>query len=166
MPEIIAGYIVTYGYLAIFCMILLQECGVPGLPNEVVLFYFGYICHQYNLSFVLVIGLVIIADVTGSFILYLLFFHGSHWLARIKPSWLRLPVSKVEKLKKTMLHGNGRNLLIGKITPFIRGYVPVAAGMLQIHPLLYGRTVLFAAVVWSGGWVTAGWIIFKAISSK
>ncbi|NCI50425.1 hypothetical protein GWC95_10865 [Sediminibacterium roseum] len=161
MTAILAQYILTYGYLAIFCMILLQECGVPGLPNELVLFYFGYISHQYGLSFLLVTALVIVADITGSFTLYLLFFHGTNWLTRLRPTKLRLPVKKIERLKHKLLRGNGRNLLIGKLTPFIRGYVPVAAGMLQVHPLRYGRAVLPAAIVWSGGWVSVGWIVFN-----
>jgi membrane protein DedA with SNARE-associated domain len=160
MPELIAGYIIEYGYIAIFCMVLLQESGVPGLPNEPVLFYFGFISHRCHLFYPLVTALVIVADVAGSFLLYLLFFYGSGWLARIKPTGLRLPTAKLERLKKNILFHNGRNLFIGKLTPFVRGYIPVAAGILQIHPFLYGRTVVLAAILWSGGWLTAGWIVY------
>ena len=98
MHELLNGYISTYGYLAIFCLVLMQESGVPGLPNEFVLFYFGYISHQFHLSYIIVLGLVIIADTMGSFILYLLFYHGSNWLMQHKPKWLRLPVNKILSL--------------------------------------------------------------------
>lgn len=159
MSAIMTEYIVVYGYLAIFCVVLLQELGMPGLPNELVLFYFGYISRQADLFYPLVISLVIIADMAGSFIVYLLFYHGRDWLARIKPKWLRLPEQKINALKQKIAAHNGRNILMAKLTPFVRSYIPVVAGLLHIQPVVYGRIVLVSAIIWSGGWVTAGWIL-------
>ena len=103
MSGLLTNYIITYGYLAIFGIVLLQELGMPGLPNELVLLYFGYLGRQAGLSYPLVICLVVTADITGSFILYFLFYYGRSWLVRIKPSWIktivdpsrpRLPISR------------------------------------------------------------------------
>ncbi len=157
MSEMIARYIISYGYLAIFCIILLQELGMPGLPNELVLFYFGYIGNRAGLNYALVIVLAVIAEITGSFVLYFLFYHGSAFMARIKPSWLRLPTQKIALLTRKITMHNGRNMFLAKLTPFVRSYLPVVAGLLQINPLLYTRIILVTAVIWSGGWITAGW---------
>lgn len=159
MSAFLTNYIITYGYLAIFCIVLLQELGMPGLPTELVLFYFGYLSRQANLSFPLVISMAIIADMAGAFLLYLLFYYCSDWLVRIKPKWLTLPVQKIESLKKKMASHNGRNILMAKLTPFVRGYIPVVAGLLQVQPAIYGRIILVTAIIWSGGWVTAGWLL-------
>lgn len=159
MSPILTGYILTYGYLAIFGLVLLQELGMPGLPNELVLFYFGFISHQFHLNFPLVISLAVLADITGSFVLYLLFYHGKIWLVRIKPKWLRVPVHKINSLKQKMASHDGRNIFLAKLTPFVRSYIPVVAGLLQVQPVLYGRIVFFTAIIWSGGWVTVGWLL-------
>ena len=159
MSTILTSYIISYGYLAIFCIILLQELGVPGLPNELVLFYFGYISRQANLVYPVVIGLVIVADILGSFLLYLLFYHGKNWLTNIKPKWLKFPAKKLDLLKQKMISHNGKNIFIVKLTPFLRSYTSVVAGLLHIEPVLYGRILFGTAIIWSGGWVSAGWLL-------
>lgn len=160
MTELLYNYIITYGYLAIFFLVFIQESGVPGLPNELVLFYFGYLSHQAHLIYPILLIVVTTADVLGSFLLYLIFYFGSEWLVKIKPAWLNKPAQKVDTLKARIAHCQGRTILLGKLTPFVRGYIPVAAGMLQMDPYVYGKNILFTAIIWSGGWLTAGWLFF------
>lgn len=159
MSSIITHYILTYGYLSIFAVVLLQELGMPGLPNELVLFYFGYVSRQVCLSYPMLIFLVVLADILGSFILYYLFFYGRNWLAAIKPKWLKVPEKKIQKIKSKIASHNGRSIFIAKLTPFVRSYLPVVAGLLHVEQALYGRIVLVTAFIWSGGWVTAGWLL-------
>ena len=159
MSNLLCNYMITYGYLAIFSIVLLQELGMPGLPNELVLLYFGYLGRQAVLSYPLVICLVVIADIIGSFILYFLFYHGRDWLKRIKPQWIKIPVKKIDALKKRIASHNGRNIFVAILTPFVRSYLPVVAGLLQVDAALYGRIVCITAFIWTGGWVTAGWLI-------
>ena len=159
MTEYLTGYIITYGYFAIFCIVLIQELGMPGLPNELVLLYFGYLSRKAGLSFVVVISIAILADITGSFLLYLLFYYGKVFLVRIKPKWLLLPERKIALLKDKIAMGKGRHLFIAKLTPFVRSYLPVVAGLLQVEQLLYARTIIITAVIWSGGLITTGWIV-------
>ena len=160
MSAILTNYIITYGYFAIFGIVLLQELGMPGLPNEIVLLYFGYLGRKAGLSYPLVICLAVIADITGSFILYFLFYHGRDWLKRIKPSWVKIPVKKIDALKVKVASHNGRNIFVAKLTPFVRSYLPVVAGLLKVDTILFGRIVLITAFIWTGGWVTAGWVLY------
>ena len=155
----ITSYIANYGYLALFCIIVFMELGVPGLPNEVVLFYFGYACRKAGLFFPAVLGTGIVADIAGSLLLYFLFFYGSNRLKQIKPKWLRLPSQKIDRLTQKIVSHRGRNLFIAKMTPFIRGYVAVVAGLLQISPILYAWITMLTAISWTGGWLTIGWLL-------
>ncbi len=159
MSAVLTNYFILYGYFAIFAIVLLQELGMPGLPNELVLFYFGYLSRQAGLSFLLVMALVILADMLGSAILFLLFYYGKEWLAKIKPAWLPLPVKKMASIRQKIASGNGRHIFIAKLTPFVRSYIPVVAGLLQVEPVLYGRIIFLTAIIWTGGWVTAGWLL-------
>ena len=132
---------------------------MPGLPNELMLLYFGYAGHKAGLSYIIVAGLSVLADIIGSFLLYLLFYYGKNFLSKIKPRWLSLPLKKIGSLRQKIIAQNGRNIFIAKLTPFVRSYLPVAAGLLQVEPVLYGRIILLTAFIWSGGWVTAGWLL-------
>jgi membrane protein DedA with SNARE-associated domain len=159
MQALILKYVSQYGYLAIFIIVLLQEMGMPFLPNELLLLYFGWVSKQSGLSYPLVLFLVIIADISGSFILYLLFYHGANWLNSIKPKWIKLPIKKIESLKLKIASSNGRNIFIGKLTPFVRSYIPVVVGLLHIAPVFYLRIIIITALIWTGGLVTAGWVM-------
>ncbi|MEO8171434.1 MAG: VTT domain-containing protein [Sediminibacterium sp.] len=160
MTELITNYFITYGYLAIFCIVLLQEMGMPGIPNELVLIYFGYLGHRSGLSCTIIICLAIIADMIGSLFLYLLFYYGKNLLARVKPRWLRLPTQRISSLREKIISKNGRNIFIAKLTPFVRSYLPVVAGLLQVQHQVYGRIVFCAAIVWNGSLITAGWLLY------
>jgi membrane-associated protein len=160
MADTLSNYFIAYGYLAIFGIILLQELGMPGLPNEFVLFYFGYLSRKAGLSYPLIICLAVTADMAGSLILYYLFYYGREWLSRIKPSWIKVPTNKVNTLKSKVASHNGRNIFVAKLTPFIRSYLPVVAGLLKVDQALYMRIVLLTAFIWTGGWVTLGWILY------
>ncbi len=159
MPDFITGYIALYGYAAIFCWVLLQEMGMPGIPNELVLIYCGYLAHGAGLSYLIILAVVVLADIVASLFLYILFYHGRWWLLRIKPKWISLPEKKIMRVKAMMVTRNGRKLFICKLTPFVRSYVPVVAGLLQLPTGSYTRIVLLTAVIWSGGLVTIGWVI-------
>lgn len=159
MPAPILHYFLLYGYLAIFAVVLLQELGMPGLPNELVLFYFGYLAWKSGFSYPVVILLVVLADILGSVILFLLFYHCREWLVLIKPKWLKLPEKKILTLSEKIALQGGRYIFVAKLTPFVRSYIPVVAGLVQLNPMQYARIIFLTAFIWSGGWVTAGWLL-------
>jgi len=63
-----------YGYLSIFLLVFLQEIGIPSFPNELLLLYTGYLAYKGILDLFKVLMMVVAADISGSFILYILFF--------------------------------------------------------------------------------------------
>lgn len=160
MTEFLTNYIIEYGYLAVFCIVLLQELGMPGLPNELVLIYFGYLSRRAGLSYPVIFFLVILADMLAAFTLYLVFYYGKNMLMRIKPRWLQLPRDKIVSLKARVISHNGRNIFIAKLTPFVRSYLPVVAGLLHVRLLVYGRIIFCTAIIWSGGLITVGWLFY------
>jgi membrane protein DedA with SNARE-associated domain len=100
MPQGLIDIIVKYGYLAIFCLVFFQEMGFSLFSNEILLIYFGYLAHEGILYFPLVFGLAITADITGTALLYILFYYFNPFLLRHKPKWLKLPYRRIVLLKK------------------------------------------------------------------
>ncbi|MES2373323.1 MAG: hypothetical protein V4557_12135 [Bacteroidota bacterium] len=160
MTEFLTNYIIAYGYLAVFCIVLLQELGMPGLPNELVIIYFGYLSRRAGLSYPVIFFLVILADILAAFTLYLAFYYAKNMLVRIKPHWLKLPQQRIASLKTKIISHNGRHIFIAKLTPFVRSYLPVVAGLLHVRLLVYGRIIFCTAIIWSGGLITVGWLFY------
>lgn len=62
----------------------------------------------------------------------------------------------MEKMKERLVTRGYRGIFIGRLTPIIRGYVSVAAGLLNISRKKYSGTVILSAVVWNAGLVLIG----------
>src|ERR1700722_1291637 len=159
LPEL-AFYLTKYGYYAIFLLVFIQELGIPNpITNELVLIFCGYLSYTGTLNFYKVIIVAISADFIGTTILFFIFYSFSKWLIEHSPKWLPLTGETIEKLKKKLLKRGNRSVFIGRLTPFLRGYVSVAAGMLHVKPKAFLGTVIISAITWSGGLVLLGRLI-------
>ncbi len=158
-PEITA-LIAHYGYLAIFSLVFLQEIGVPNpVPNELVLLFSGYLAYSGILSFPLVFSTVVMADFIGTTILYFVFYLFGMELMKKAPRWF--PVKKIENLKNKIAKKGRWGLYLGRLIPYARGYVSVAAGLIEIPPKIFLTTVILSAITWSGGYAIAGRLLGK-----
>ena len=154
-------YINHYGYAAIFLLIFLQEIGVPNpVPNELVLAFSGYLCSTGVLSLLLVLITAVVADMLGATILYAVFYWSGAYILSHKPRWLPLPVAKINRMSAKLSAGHGLfPVFLGRVTPFIRGYVSVIAGLLKIKPEKYLPLILITATMVSGFYVILGRIL-------
>ncbi len=161
MPEDLVNYINQYGYLLLFALVFLQEIGVPSFPNEIVLYYFGYLSSQNNFSLILVLFIAIAADIIGTSLLYSVFHFFGKSLIKFKPSWLKISKEKIQSIQVKIISRKSRTILFLRITPFIRGYVSVFAGIMHFPFKMYFNQVVLSAILWTGGWVVLGWITNK-----
>lgn len=159
IPEL-ACYITTYGYVAVFLFVFLQELGVPNpVTNELVLIFCGYLAYTHVLNFYKVIAVSVSADFIGTSILYFIFYSFSKWITEHSPRWLPITGKTIERLKKHVLRRGLLSIYLGRLTPFLRGYVSVAAGMVHIPRKTFLTTVILSAITWSGGLVVLGFLL-------
>ena len=136
-------YITQYGYIAIFVLIFLQEIGVPNpVPNELVLLFSGYLTFTGALFLPYVLMTAIAADLMGATILYYVFYFFGAYILSHKPKWLPISTEKINKLSQKINTGGFWSLFLGRITPYIRGYVSVISGLIQIKPKVYLPLIL------------------------
>ncbi len=156
----VAQFVSHYGYIAIFILVFLQEIGVPNpVTNELVLMFGGYLSYFHSLSLIRVVITVIIADVSGTCLLFFSFYFFGNWLFNHKPKWLPLKSGAIFRLKRLVERRGYLGIFLGRLTPFLRGYVSVAAGIVRFTPRKFVTIVTFSALTWSGGLVTFGWLI-------
>jgi membrane protein DedA with SNARE-associated domain len=157
MPPELILYITKYGYYAIFVLVFLQEIGAPNpIPNELVLLFSGYLTFTGVLQFPLVVLAALSADFIGTSILHTVFYFSGACLFQHKPRWLPIPMKTILKLKKRISHSGLWGIYIGRLTPFIRGYTSVIAGLLQIKSRVFLPIALVTATIWASIYVTAG----------
>lgn len=159
LNEIITS-ISQYGYLAIFLLVFLQEVGMPSpIPNELLLGFCGYLAFTGILNLTLVLLSVFAADILSSGILYVVFYFFGQFIFRHKPKWIPISEQKIERLTQKINVSGQSGIFVGRLTPFIKGYVTVLCGLLRVSPQKYGITVLLTSLIWTMAYVCGGFII-------
>ena len=160
MSEPLINGIAQYGYFAIFLFVLIQETGLPSpLPNEYVLFFSGYLASTGILKLPLVIASVVAADLIAGFLLYELFFHSGKYLLQKKPKWLPIPFRKLARLSIRIRKSRRKNTFIGRLTPFIRGWVSVLSGMMQLPQKEFSIVLISTSILWASAYVCTGFLL-------
>jgi len=128
MSPTLSEYIATYGYIAIFSLVFVQEIGVPNpVPNELVLLCSGYLTFVGKLNLIAVLLTVTAADTMGSTLLYVIFYSVGQ---RLLQKWPHvLPTRQLTYLTARISHQDRWSIYVGRLMPFIRGYTAVAAGL-------------------------------------
>jgi membrane protein DedA with SNARE-associated domain len=149
-----------YGYFAILCFVLLQEAGVPTpIPNELVLIFSGYLAFTGVFNPFLVLAAAIIGDLLASFFIFETFYYSGKFLLKKKPKWLPIPKRKLIRLSGRIKRSNNLGPFIGRLTPFVRGWVSVLSGLLQLPQKKYSMVLLTTSVIWASAYVSIGFLL-------
>ncbi len=160
MPDEISGFIIKHGYLAICFLIFIQEIGIPNpIPNEIILLYAGYLSFAHLLRLPIVLMLTISSDFFATAILFFIFYFFGNYIIEHKPRWFPLSVTRIKKLEKKVSDKGKTFIFIGRMTPFIRGYVTVIAGLISIPPRVFFPITLFSTAAWCSTCIIGGFLL-------
>ena len=160
MPEHLLTMMAKYGYIAIIALVFLQEVGIPNpIPNELVLAFSGYLCFTGVLNISLVILSAMVGDLLASLIIFELFFFFGTYLMKRKPKWLPISHEKLDRFSHRIQVTSQTSMFIGRLTPFIKGYVSVISGLMRVPQKKYGFTLLATSFIWSSAYVVGGYFI-------
>jgi membrane protein DedA with SNARE-associated domain len=160
MPENVVFYVTTYGYLAIFILVFLQELGLPNpFPNELLLIFSGYLTFTKILFLPFVILTALSADFVAANILYFMFYKTGSFILQKKPKWIPLSEKTIERLSTKISKGGNVNIFIFRVTPFTRGYTSVISGLIHVQPKIFLPILVFSGITWAAFWVIIGHLI-------
>ena len=137
-------------------LIVLIESGVlfPVLPGESLLFTAGLLHDRLGLHLPTLIIMVVVAAFIGAQIGDFL---GAKWGRKLfKPDARVLKTEHLEKAEHYFRDYGGRSLVIGRFIPFVRTFIPLAAGIAR-YP--YSKFLVFntlGALLWGAGFIIVG----------
>jgi membrane-associated protein len=136
--------------LLIIAIIIFVESGIPFgffLPGDTLLFTAGFFAAQHYLPISGLILIVIISQVAGSNLGYLLGLHAGKKLFNKESSfffrkdYLNSAESFYEK------HG-GKTVTLGQFLPVVRTFAPIVAGVSKMNRKKFIYFNLFGAILW------------------
>ncbi|MCX6740827.1 MAG: VTT domain-containing protein [Candidatus Parcubacteria bacterium] len=102
---------------------------------------------------------VVAADFIGTSVLYFVFyFFGGALLHRLSKGKF---LEKLRAIEKNISKNGQWGIYLGRLVPYVRGYVSVVAGLMRVPPKEFLVTVILSAITWSGGYAIAGRLLGK-----
>jgi membrane protein DedA with SNARE-associated domain len=154
--------IATYGYLAVFLLMVAESACIP-VPSELVMTFGGALAAGAvpgtRLSLVLVIVAGVAGNVIGSYIAWAVGRFGGQpalrrWGGRV---WLR--EHDLDRAARWFGRHGGRAVLIGRLIPVVRTFISLPAGLAGMAPVRFGVYTTIGCIPWTAALAAAGYAV-------
>lgn len=149
----IIHFITQFGYVAVFVLMTLESALLP-IPSEVTMPFAGFLAHQGNLNFWLLVLLGALGNLTGSLIAYALgyYLEESLILSLIKKYGKFLLISEREYQIATKWFQKYGNPIafFSRLLPVIRTFISLPAGLSEMNVWKFSFYTFLGAFIWSG----------------
>jgi len=145
------SFLTSAGYAALILFGFLEATCIP-ISSEITFGFAGVLAYQGHLNIVLVIIIGSLAEMAGSYFSYYWGRKGGRPLVRRFGRYVLVAESDVDRAER-FLAGRGRWAIpVGRMIPFIRAFISVVAGLVQVPAGEFGilsaiGTVLYATIV-------------------
>lgn len=149
LPEILS-FVASYGYVALFLVLFLEELGVPlPLPGDVALLFAGYLVGRGVLRFDLAILTIVLAALLGASALYQLTRRYGRPMVIRYGRYIHLNAGRLEWLESRFRRFGLWAVLIARVTPGMRIYTSVLAGLGEVQYLRFSFALGTSSAVWA-----------------
>jgi membrane protein DedA with SNARE-associated domain len=160
-------FIATYGYLAIFLLMLAESACIP-VPSELIMTFGGALAAgavpgtHLNLIGVILAGTA--GNVAGSYLAWAVGRYGGQpALDRLtRGRWGRRLRLREHDLDRAIAwfdrHGN-KAVLIGRVLPVVRTFISLPAGIAGMPPLRFGVYTTLGCLPWTTALAVAGYAV-------
>ena len=153
----VSMYFQQYGAAAVFVIVLLEYCNLPGFPAGIIMPLAGVWAAQGNLGFWTAIGLSVAAGLLGSLVLYVLGFTGGRFFLEKYMNKFPKQRPTIEKYLNWVQEKGGMGLIAAKLIPMIRTLVSIPAGVFRMRLSQYVVCSTIGIFLWNLLFVGAGY---------
>lgn len=154
--------IVTYGYLAIFLLMLAESACIP-VPSEVTMLFGGALASgaiagtRLNIVVVVLVGTA--GNVAGSYLAWAV----GRWVgpAAVR-RWgrhLRLADHDIDRAQRWFERHGAASVFFGRLLPVIRTFISLPAGFAAMRPVRFGVYTVAGCLPWTAALAWIGYAI-------
>ncbi len=155
------NFIATYGYAAIFVLMVAESACIP-VPSEVIMTFGGALAAgavpgtSLNLAAVIIAGVT--GNVAGSYIAWAAGRYGGQPALRRWGRRLRLE-HDLDRANRWFGRYGPRAVLIGRVLPVVRTFISLPAGIAGMEPVRFGIYTTIGCIPWTAGLAYAGYAV-------
>jgi membrane protein DedA with SNARE-associated domain len=154
--------IATYGYAAIFLLMLLESACIP-IPSELIMTFGGALAAgavpgtSLNLAGVIIAG--VLGNVAGSYLAWAVGRYGGQPALRRWGRRLHLRERELDRANQWFDRHGPRAVLIGRLLPVIRTFISLPAGIAGMDPVRFGIYTTIGCIPWTAALAYAGYAV-------
>jgi len=160
----ISHWVQLIGYAGVLLIIFLETGLFFGffLPGDSLLFSAGLLASQHIFNIGYLVPSIIVVAILGYQVAYWFGKKLGHWLLSRKDSlWFKRRY--LEQAKIFYEEYGGRALIIGRLMPVVRTFVPIVAGMVELSYPRYVMLNVVGALMWAGGVTLLGYFLGRSV---
>ena len=151
-------WISTYGYIAIFFLLMLGIVGLP-VPDETLLTLVGYLILKNDLRFAPAFVTALAGSVCGITISYFIGRTGGTFLVKKYGAMLHVTDARLAYVRQWFNRFGKWSLMIGYFIPGVRHMIAFTAGTAGFPRSTFMTFAYTGAFIWSAVFITAGYTI-------
>jgi membrane protein DedA with SNARE-associated domain len=155
-------FIASYGYLAIFVLMVAESACIP-VPSEVTMVFGGALAAGAvagaHLNLVLVIAAGVAGNVAGSYIAWGVGAYGGRAAWRRWGRYVLLRPEDIDRADGWFKRHGAKAVFFGRLLPVVRTFISLPAGIARMSPARFGIYTLAGCIPWTAALAWAGYAV-------
>jgi membrane protein DedA with SNARE-associated domain len=154
--------IASYGYVAVFFLMLLESACIP-VPSELIMTFGGALAAgavpgtRLNLVGVIIAGVA--GNLAGSYVAWAVGRYGGQAALRRWGRRLRVREHDLDRASAWFDRYGPRAVLIGRLLPVVRTFISLPAGLAGMDPARFGIYTTIGCIPWTAALTYAGYAV-------
>ena len=150
-------FIVNYGYLAIFILMLAESACIP-VPSELTMLFGGALAGGAvagaHLDLALVVAAGVAGNVVGSYLAWGIGRYGGQTAWRRWGRYILLREDDIDRAERWFDRHGTKAVFFGRLLPVIRTFISLPAGFAKMPPVRFGIYTVAGCIPWT---LALGW---------
>jgi membrane protein DedA with SNARE-associated domain len=157
-------FLTSWGYAALILFGIAEACCIP-MSSEVTFGFAGVLAYEGHLNLALVIIIGTIAEMIGSYISFYIGRKGGRPLVDKVGRYVLVTQSDVDRAERFLTGRGVWAVPVGRMIPFVRAFVSIVSGLVEIPPLRFGVLSLIGTVLYATIMTLIGYAVGSAWTS-
>jgi membrane protein DedA with SNARE-associated domain len=157
-------FLTSWGYAALILFGVAEACCIP-VSSEVTFGFAGVLAYQGHLNLALVIIIGTIAEMVGSYVSFFVGRKGGRPLVDNVGRYVLVTQSDVDRAERFLTGRGVWAVPVGRMIPFVRAFVSIVAGLVEIPPMRFGVLSLIGTTLYATILSLIGYAVGSAWSS-
>ena len=157
-------FISSYGYLAIFILMLAESACIP-VPSELTMLFAGALSAGAvagaHLNLVLAIAAGVAGNVAGSYLAWGIGIYGGRAAWRRWGRYILLRDDDIDRAERWFGRHGGKAVFFGRLLPVVRTFISLPAGLARMRPARFGIYTVLGCIPWTAALALTGYLVGK-----